>query len=295
MTNTNKISARIVADSITKDGKRITSIVAVIPRIVLAELNTHRALSKNSASSRAIPFPKMCDMVVNEPFIPMLFQKTHKGMQGTEQFTEVSDIAQCVNMWLDARDKAVASAKELDNFGVTKQLCNRILEPFMYHTVLLTATDWENFIALRAHKDAEVHIQDFAYKVIDVLNDSTPKVLMEGEWHIPFGDNIDYDRVSKLHSEDRIVPNAVVLASIIEIATARCARVSYNNFEGKDDYEADMKLHDQLLESGHMSPFEHCAQAASGDTISGNFKGYVQYRKMFSGENRTDSRLTIKN
>jgi len=230
MTNTNKISARIVADSITKDGKRITSIVAVIPRIVLAELNTHRALSKNSASSRAIPFPKMCDMVVNEPFIPMLFQKTHKGMQGSEQFTEVSDIAQCVNMWLDARDKAVASAKELDNFGVTKQLCNRILEPFMYHTVLLTATDWENFIALRAHKDAEVHIQDFAYKVIDVLNASTPKVLLEGEWHIPFGDNIDYNRVSKLHSEDRIVPNVVVLASMIEIATARCARVSYNNF-----------------------------------------------------------------
>jgi thymidylate synthase ThyX len=286
MTNTNKISARIVADSITKDGKRITSIVAVIPRIVLAELNTHRALSKNSASSRAIPFPKMCDMVVNEPFIPMLFQKTHKGMQGTEQFTEVSDIAQCVNMWLDARDKAVASAKELDNFGVTKQLCNRILEPFMYHTVLLTATEWQNFIALRAHKDAEVHIQDFAYKVIDVLNASTPRLLMEGEWHIPFGDNILISGLEGLEANT---------TKTIKIATARCARVSYNNFEGKDDYEADIKLHDQLLESGHMSPFEHCAQAASGDTISGNFVGYVQYRKMFSGENRADSRLTIKN
>lgn len=286
MINTSKISAKVVADSITKDGKRITSIVAVIPRIVLAELNTHRALSKNSASSRAIPFKKMCDMVVNEPFIPMLFQKTHKGMQGTEQFTEVSDIAQCINMWLDARDKAVASAKELDNFGVTKQLCNRILEPFMYHTVLLTATEWQNFIALRAHKDAEVHIQEFAYKVIDALNTSTPNVLNEGEWHIPFGDNILISGLEGLEANT---------TKTIKIATARCARVSYNNFEGKDDYEADVKLHDQLLESGHMSPFEHCAQATSGDTISGNFVGYVQYRKMFSGENREDSRLIIKN
>lgn len=285
------ISARVVADSINESGNRITSLVIVIPRIVLAELNTHRALSKNSASSRAIPFKKMLNMVQEEPFIPLAFQKDHKGMQGTEYFTEIADKNNCINMWLDARDKAVASAKELSEFGVTKQLCNRILEPFMYHTVLITATEWENFMALRNHQDAEIHIQSAAIEILAALNASTPKLLKKDEWHIPFGDDLDYDRVSKMYSENSIVPDKLIRGLMVEIATARCARVSYLNFEGKDDYEADVKLHDQLLDSGHMSPFEHCAQAASGDIISGNFVGWKQYRKLYQEENRKDNRI----
>ena len=285
------ISAKVVADSINESGNRITSLVIVIPRIVLAELNTHRALSKNSASSRAIPFKKMLNLVQEEPFIPLAFQKDHKGMQGTEYFTEVADKNNCINMWLDARDKAVASAKELNEFGVTKQLCNRVLEPFMYHTVLITATEWENFMALRNHQDAEIHIQAAAIEILAAMNASTPTLLKEGEWHIPFGDKFDHTRIRKMLSESDIIPYAVLQSAMVEIATARCARVSYLNFEGKDDYEADVTLHDQLLQSGHMSPFEHCAQAASGDTISGNFVGWTQYRKMYVEENRKDNRI----
>jgi thymidylate synthase ThyX len=285
------ISAKVVADSINESGNRITSLVIVIPRIVLAELNTHRALSKNSASSRAIPFKKMLNMVQEEPFIPLAFQKDHKGMQGTEYFTEIADKNNCINMWLDARDKAVASAKELSEFGVTKQLCNRILEPFMMHTVLITGTEWENFMALRNHQDAEIHIQAAAVKILEAMNASNPKLLKEGEWHIPFGENLDYERISKMHSENSIIPEKLIYETMVEIATARCARVSYLNFEGKDDYEADVKLHDQLLQSGHMSPFEHCAQAASGDIISGNFVGWKQYRKVYAEENRKDNRI----
>lgn len=285
------ISARIVADSINESGNRITSLVIVIPRIVLAELNTHRALSKNSASSRAIPYKRMLNLVQEEPFIPLAFQKDHKGMQGTEYFTEIADKNNCINMWLDARDKAVASAKELNEFGVTKQLCNRILEPFMYHTVLITGTEWENFMALRNHQDAEIHIQAAAVKILEAMNASNPKLLKEGEWHIPFGENLDYERISKMHSENSIIPEKLIYETMVEIATARCARVSYLNFEGKDDYDADVKLHDQLLQSGHMSPFEHCAQATSGDIISGNFVGWKQYRKVYAEENRKDNRI----
>ena len=290
------ISAKVVADSINESGNRITSLVVVIPRIVLAELNTHRALSKNSASSRAIPNAKMLKMVEEDPFIPIAFQKDHKGMQGTEYFTEAEvKMNGIMEEWLGARDYALYRAKSLHEKGVTKQLCNRVLEPFMYHTVLITATEWENFMALRNHEDAEIHIQAAAVKILEALNASTPSLLKIGEWHIPFGDTLDHTRIRKMLSESDIIPYAVLQSAMVEIATARCARVSYLNFEGKDDYEADVTLHDQLLQSGHMSPFEHCAQAASGDTISGNFVGYVQYRKMFSGENRTDSRLTIKN
>lgn len=286
------ISAKVVADSINESGNRITSLVVVIPRIVLAELNTHRALSKNSASSRAIPFKKMAKMVEENPFIPIAFQKDHKGMQGTEYFTE-EEIKKngIVEEWLGARDYALHRANALHEKGVTKQLVNRLLEPFMYHTVLITATEWENFMALRNHEDAEIHIKEAAVKILEALNSSTPKLLKKDEWHIPFGDDLDYDRVSKMYSENNIVPDKLIRGLMVEIATARCARVSYLNFEGKDDYEADVKLHDQLLDSGHMSPFEHCAQAKDGNTISGNFVGWFQYRKLYQEENRKDNRI----
>ena len=286
------ISAKVVADSINESGNRITSLVVVIPRIVLAELNTHRALSKNSASSRAIPYKKMAKMVEENPFIPIAFQKDHKGMQGTEYFTE-EELKKngIVEEWLGARDYALHRAKALHEKGVTKQLVNRLLEPFMYHTVLITATEWENFMALRNHEDAEIHIKEAAVKILEALNASTPRLLKKDQWHIPFGDDLDYERVSKMYSESSIVPEKLIHGLMVEIATARCARVSYLNFEGKDDYEADVKLHDQLLDSGHMSPFEHCAQAQDGDTISGNFVGWRQYRKLHGEENRKDNRI----
>jgi thymidylate synthase ThyX len=146
-------------------------------------------------------------------------------------------------------------------------------------------------MALRNHQDAEIHIQAAAVKILEALNASTPSLLKIGEWHIPFGDTLDQTRIRKMLSESDIIPYAVLQSAMVEVATARCARVSYLNFEGKDDYEADVTLHDQLLQSGHMSPFEHCAQAASGDTISGNFVGWTQYRKMYVEENRKDNRI----
>jgi len=289
--NNPNITAEVIADSINTSGNRLTSLVITIPRIVLAEFNTHRAISRNSASSRAIPFKKMVEMVESNPFIPTAFQRDHKGMQGTE-YLEGNEVASAKAHWLVARDAAVNQATHLSTDGVTKQLCNRLLEPFMHHKIIATATEWENFIALRAHDQAEIHIQDAAYKVLDALNNSTPKLLQPGEWHIPFGDNISNDRIKELfkgNAED--MPFGWVHNQKVKIATARCARVSYNNFEGKDDYAADIKLHDMLKESGHMSPFEHLAFAKDGSFSSGNFNGFTQYRKTIGGENQTDNRI----
>ena len=145
------IKSTVVADSIDRRGNRITSVLVTFPRIILAELNTHRMLSKNSASSRAIPFNKMVKSVEENPFIPIAWQGTHKGMQGNEYITSPDEIEPRINDWLDARNDAVKRAKYLDSMGITKQLCNRLLEPFMYHTVLITGTDdgWNNFFDLR--------------------------------------------------------------------------------------------------------------------------------------------------
>ena len=165
-----KIKAEIIADSINPQGDRITTYLLTFPRFILAELNTHRVFSKNSASSRAIPFEKMVKMVQEDPFIPIAWQKQHIGMQGSEYFQgsckdefghldrafagyeiyqNKDSIKQLTEEWLEARDNAIQQAKALNYLGVTKQLCNRLLEPFMWHTTLCTFTESENFFNLR--------------------------------------------------------------------------------------------------------------------------------------------------
>ncbi len=308
------ISAKIVADSKNKFGDRLTTFVLVFPRIVLAEFNTHRMLSKNSASSRAIPFSKpetrtgMLERVIDNPFVPIAWMKDHSGMQGNQFFTpqEVSDLKLLENH-LAARDYAVEMAKKQSEAGLTKQIVNRYLEPFMWHTVIVTGTEWENFFALRAHPAAEIHIAKLAELMLQAYNESEPKELNNGEWHIPFGDNINVDRIKELviSTDERCVHfneeswNEVIPQYKIKIATARCARVSYLNFEGKDDYNADIKLFDVLSTSGHWSPFEHCAKVMTEvqkglHDWSGNFRGFVQYRKMFKDENKIDDRVLKK-
>lgn len=295
-TDNPNITARVIADSLNRSGNRLTSLIITVPRIVLAEWNTHRAISRNSASSRAIPLKKMIEMVKTNKFIPTKFQKHHSGMQGTEYLEGIQEKIARI-LWKLSSRFAILFAQILNKAGVTKQLCNRLLEPYMYHTIIATASEWENFIALRAHDMAEIHIQDAAYKVLDALNNSTPKMLEPGEWHIPFGDKFDEDKLvdvyERLYKPLSIPQNRITTLEDIKIkvATARCARVSYMNFEGKDDYEADIRLHDMLKESGHMSPFEHIARAFPVAHRSGNFIGFEQYRKTIEGENKQDERI----
>ena len=147
-----KIEAQIVADSINPQGNRITSFILTYPRFIHGELMTHRMFSRNSASSRAIPFKKMVEMVKTDPFIPIAWQSKHTGMQGHEYLDGDSEQKLLINKWLEARDLAVQQAKLLDNSNVTKQLCNRLLEPFMWHTTLVTTTEISNFFELRCPK-----------------------------------------------------------------------------------------------------------------------------------------------
>jgi len=320
-----KIEAKIVADSVNPQGNRITTFLLTFPRFILSELNTHRVFSKNSASSRAIPFEKMVKMVEDDPFIPIAWQSKHSGMQGNEYLDGESEQKLLVNKWLEARDLAVQQSKLLNNSNVTKQLCNRLLEPFMWHTVLLTATEFDNFfklrcpsydgfskngekVSFRSKKDvrkhfeelkldtdlvdnqffkswqsintsqAEIHMQALAEAMWDAMNESTPKELKEGEWHIPFGDKIqnrDIMQHVKGSFNSRTEVEEAIQKLKIKIAVARCARLSYMTFDGKVDYEKDLKLHDSLLKSGHMSPFEHCARAMTNLEYYSSIKGKV--------------------
>lgn len=262
-------------------------------------------------------------MVAENPFIPIKWMKEHTGMQGTEFVTDQQEVSRNVKRWLAARNAAMAHAGNLVEAGITKQIANRLLEPFMWHTCICTATEWENFFALRADPEAEIHIQALAHKMLDVANASTPKKLQPYEWHIPFGDKFD-ERVLDIHyahycqenPDKKVVYSDYINRVKLKIATARCARVSYMTFEGREhDYTKDIILYERLLKAGHMSPFEHCAQTMSkeeyalytssymGDTVHsgriklvekgvcGNFKGFIQLRKTLPNENKKDERF----
>lgn len=330
------INAQIVAHSVNEQGDELISVLATFPRIILAEVNTHRMLSKNTSSSRAIPFNKMVETIKNDPFIPIAWQKEHKGMQGTEYLTDSVDIEYAIGTWLHAKDSVIEEAVILTSgAGVTKQLCNRLLEPFMWTTMIITGpkSGWDNFFNLRcpdyqmmssygmqhykSKKDflkfvglpdtvknyqnwndvdwlkvnkgqAEIHMMALAECIWDAYNESTPKVLKAGDWHIPFEDKMT-EPFFKTTTDENGTVTWIPLPGIdagakewlenqkVKVSVSMAARTSYTvvGEEKTLDYEAMIGLHDRLLawDPPHSSPLEHVARVMYEDEYNTFHKG----------------------
>lgn len=278
--------AHILLDSITEQGDRLTTMEVCFPRIVLAEFNTHRMFSRNSASSRAIPVAKMIDRVEKEPYIPTYWGKNQSGMQADKAVSDTTAV-QAEQVWRASLANQLTAAKALADLGVHKQLSNRLLEPFMWHTVIVTATEWTNFFALRANKDAQPEIQEIAYCMQDAYNNSKPQLVQVGEWHLP------------LLQADEMPTTQAEISHACKVSAARCARVSYLTHDGKRDTAKDIELYARLVSAGHMSPLEHVAtplvesitdlaehvgichgqNLQPSSDFCGNFRGWKQLRK----------------
>lgn len=273
------ISAKIVEDSIGPNSSRLTTFVLTYPRFIHAELMTHRVFSRNASSSRAIPVKKQIQMVIDNPVIPLAFTRNKAGMQGGEALTGEQEAA-AVAAWLDGRDRAVESANKLADLEVHKQYANRVLEPYAHITVVLTATDWANWFTLRCHYMAQPEINVLAAAMFDEHQKNKPIKLSAGEWHLPFLTGTG-DHAGIWSPEQRLT-----------MSVARCARVSYLNHEGKNpSFEEDQVLYSRLLGSApiHASPAEHQAMAIGDPTVrSGNFRGWIQFRKTLMHENVTE-------
>ncbi len=264
-------SVKIVADSLAPSGRRLTTITATYPRFIHAEILTHRDRARNSASSRAIPWPTMMAAITEHPVIPLRFGSEQRGMQTG---SEIDRPDEARRIWLEARDNAVRSAQQLADLGVHKSICNRITEPWMWITIVMTATEWNNFFRLRCHPDAEIHFQKIAGMIRDGLTGNTPTQTAVGGWHLPF-----------VQSDELPHFDVGVLA---RVSAARCARVSYLTHDGNRSVGEDLKLFDRLCQGsgfGHWSPHEHVAQALDTEDRSGPFVGWRQYRKSFLNEN----------
>lgn len=256
---------KILADSIAS-GVRLTTHLITHPRFILAEVNTHRVFSRNSASSRAIPVEKRIEQILADPFVPEAFGANKKGMQAGETLGD-DDQIRAQAFWLRAMDAAIVNARQLALAGVHKQWANRVLEPYCWHTAIVTSTEWDNFFALRCNPEASPEFRKIAEMMRDAMALSKPKELAPGEWHLPLVFDEDYEQTIMQRPE---YPTWVQ-ERLSKLSVARCARVSYLTHEGKRDINADLVLYDRLLTSGHMSPFEHAARVA----LPGEFTNVV--------------------
>lgn len=298
--------AKVLADSRSPAGYRLTTLEVTFPRFILPEFNTHRVFSRNSASSRAIPIAKQLRRVIEDPYVPIEFGSNQPGMQAGPPLAGEAKLTAEAE-WLRARDDAVrhvlglvtqpdaaprsedllAWVERIEDsrrshsrpegwLNVHKQIANRLLEPFMWHTVIVSATEWDNFWNLRCHPDAQPEIRRVATAMRAAIDASVPAELDLNEWHLPLIRPGDREEV--LGDLD-----------LVKVSAGRCARVSYLTHAGKRDLDADIALHDRLLESGHMSPMEHPAQPLGPGDLkksewSGNFRGWRSYRKLIPGE-----------
>lgn len=319
------IAAKVIADSVSADGIRLTTLELRYPRPIHAEVMTHRQFSRNASSSRAIPVKRVVEDVERDPFVPRHWGKNQPGMQAKESCDTLVrvlvpeiDITQTDGMswndgvvmreqfltreeaWLVARDFALHIAKAFDRAGYHKQVVNRLLEPFGHIKVVVTTTGWNNFLFLRDHPDAEPHIADLAREVRKALSLSRPRLLLAGEWHLPYVEDADHQRVRAFLGRgfEHEVSNHVIRLSV-----ARCARVSYNLHDGRPPaIEDDLRLYDDLVASEplHASPAEHQAEPDrmlydrdgpfatalkwERPHLHGNLTGWCQYRKSLKGE-----------
>lgn len=290
---------KIVADSLSYNGCRLTTFEVTYPLIIHSEILTHRVFSRNVASNRAIPVKKLVESVQDNPFIPEKFPKNQAGMQSAE-WLEGEEAALAKRAWLSARDNAVSSARAMMDANVHKQIANRLLAPFLWTTAVITATEWNNFFSLRCHPMAQPEIQKIAYMMRDAYQNSKPKFIPSGSWHLPYITEADYIW-AKENAVDKFKDPMILL---LYISMGRCARVSYLRQGTDTEQQKDVELCESLIKNRHMSPTEHAATPEtvldwygvdSPDHIPtlaidyepkfyGNFRGWKQYRKFIDGE-----------
>lgn len=246
--------AEMVCDSVW-DNNRISTMVLRIPRIVLAELNTHRAFARNSASSRAIPAKTMRERVLADPYVPWRWPVNGKGMVPA---TYVDEHSSAKEQWLRSLHNAVRQHKIMEGWGVHKEVTNRLLEPWMWTEVLVTATEWQNFLRQRAHPAAQDPIRAAAECVQALLEQHVPT---QRAVHVPY--------VSDGSNEIAMLASA-----------RRCRRVSYlkQGVEVSLLDDAREGLSGLKEDPPHLSPYEHIAVGALGKFA--NFDGWMSLRYM---------------
>ncbi len=313
--------ARVVLDSVGPHGVRVVTVEARYWHAIHAQVMTHRAIAKSSASNRAIPFYRevrcpVCSVtpardvcpecgdtgfitsptcnyaaIDNNPFVPEFLHGEQPGMQSGEPLSP-GDAYHAAKIIAEMRDYCLNKCLTLHELGLHKSLINYYLTPHAYATVLMTATEWANFFRLRIHPKAEKHFDKVARLIREAIRRSEPQQLVVGEWHTPY---IRPEELCNLRHHLGFVRDTYE-RGVNMISAGRCARLSYLTHDGKRDFGADIDLCKRLIDPKHddgtdddaihASALEHTVRCeVSADYRSGPLLGWHQFRKDFPREN----------
>lgn len=296
------IKATVIAHSVSPENIELITFELEYPRFIHSEFMTHRMLSKNSASSRAIPIKAMHEHILKYPQMPVHWGKNQPGMSAKEEVDELTKQG-AKGVWMTAIDSAISHARVLSDMGLHKQVANRVTEFAMQMKVVVSGTEWANFFHLRHHEDADPTIRDLAETMLKALAFSEPVMLQPGDWHLPYVDTIlpgfdDEEQKVRYFIGDQ----ELTLEEAKMVSASCCAQVSYR----KEDtsLEKAKMIFDKLINSQpvHASPVEHQAtptdldsmdvydleywqdgvthRSRNGDMWSGNFRGWIQHRQL---------------
>lgn len=302
------IVVKLIADSICGT-QRMRTYELQYMRFFHSEIMTHKLLSKNAASSRAIPYKRMIELTQENPAIPTKWGVNESGMKAS-QFLNERESEAATAIWLAARDAMIHHSNVLNDMKVHKQTINRLNEPWQIMKVVLSGTEFENFFWLRNHSDAQPEFEMLASMMYEAGKASTPMELKPGEWHLPY---IDVVRNSSGELEYFSEGGQLTLEQALKVSTSCCAQASYRRLDTST--EKGDTIYDNLVGSDrkHASPFEHQATPMDlqeldlndreltiphpknwqigvshfdnrGKFWSGNLCGWVQHRKLLPGE-----------
>jgi len=269
------ISARVLADS-TDGENRLTTFECVVPKWMLAQINTYGMTRRNAASSRAIPTLSIVEQIERDPYLPVAYRYRQRGMVPAALMTP-EDAGTAERLILNLRDYTVTIVRALDQLKMAKEDVNRYLEPWMWTVVVMTATEWDNYFQQRLADNAQGAFQVLARAQIDAINASTP--VLRGDygaaerdlWHLPYIS--DAERVGL---DDRILP---------ALSARRVAGVSYLKHGADGGLVADLGRFASLVEDGHWSALEGpCRVGSYRDEWHGPYRGFKPLRKMYAGE-----------
>ena len=261
---------KILADSLSKSGHRLTTFELTFWRPILPEITRHRALSFSVRSSRATPVKKLIEEIQESPWGPSEWGKNQPGMVAEDVFSNEEFIKNFEYVWYQTANFCCQMAKTLSEVGVHKQVVNRMLEPYTCTHAVVSGTEWDNFFKLRTAPDSQPEMQDLANKMLKLYDEHEPVLLDDSDWHLPYITKKDLSGFKLANLKP---------AEWCKISAARCARVSYKLYDGTTDPKKDLELYDKLKASGHWSPSEHVAIPAVDDYMESNFKGWNQLRK----------------
>ena len=303
------IRAAVIANSVSAiSGEEIVTFLIDFPRFILAEINTHRNFSRNGASSRAIPVAKSIEAIQNHSYMPIHFGQNKAGMSADQEVDKTTKAtAKCA--WDFAARNAIDSAKTLNSLGIHKQVTNRVLEPFSYMRMVVTATEWDNFFWLRLHEDADPHINELARVMLFALQESVPTALQHGDYHVPFFGNGYW-------TPEIEARYGVTAQQAIEHSMSCCAQTSYRKLDMSSEKTEDIIKKLFGGSRAHSSCAEHQASPMAvpmlnlipseyliadyiqvmpeathldrhGNFWSNNFKHWTQYRDSIEGNVKT--------